>query len=443
MVRTSRRLPAWALSTALSTAFLLPALPRAAVAAEVSAAQATQLEQQFKQWLSGFLLPGMVALPDRPVRLTPSGDHYDAAISVGRTNPVDITATLRPLDGDRWAYEKVRLPPLLTFTMDVPTEEKDKDGKPTTTTMTYTVKTAEQDGSGVFDPSYKTESSSHGTYRALTVQGEGAGQQQTTQIARIVSDAKLTPVGEGRVDMTSVGNMEGYVATTTLPDNTPLRMEFDQVGVSSKISAVSPDKAMQITRTLFSLLGSMMAKAGPGGTPNPGDFDPAKLKPILTAFQDFASAMQVDETITGARIKVADYGGSLAGMKISFGAAAPNGVLSTFIDMGFDGPKVANPPLGPFEVFVPSHFQIRPTMSGITTADLFDLANAAADKPDNPPSSDDFMAKVFSHGGVVFGVESMGVDVAGSSFTGHGTVRVPSPDAVAAKRRSARRTSTR
>ena len=68
-------------------------------------------------WLSG-LVGSMVAIPDRPVTIQPEDDHYrvtlplDDALTGLRLDASNatFTAEARPLPGDRWALDDIRIP---------------------------------------------------------------------------------------------------------------------------------------------------------------------------------------------------------------------------------------------------------------------------------------------------------------------------------------------
>lgn len=414
----------------LSTALVAPAAFAAPAAPD--AAGASSLEGQLRTWVKSFLPPA-VALPDRPVQVSPEGDHYRASIPLGGaagTERREITATVRPLDDGRWSIEGLRFPSPATVTVDLPSAEAKPGataGKQATEPVTYNIKIAEQNGTGTFDPSYRTPSTFAQTYRALTIQANVAGQQQNTQVAALTSRTTLTPAGEGRVDAASDGGFEGYVASSTLPDGTPLKLEFDRVQVNSLLSGLSRDKATEASKALISVFVGIMAAGSAGAPPSAADFDPAVLRSLLATMRDIATEARLDETIDGLRVRVGDAGGSLGAMRVGFGAKSPDGVLNARLDIGLDDPKVASPPLGPYEAFVPRRFSIRPTLSGVQTADLLALADKMMGGVKGGADPSQEIAALFSRGGVQIGLENLVLEVAGATLTGQGKAVMASP----------------
>lgn len=413
------------LRTTLSALLLTTALSGPALAAPPDAAGAAALEAQLRDWAKSFL-PAAIALPDRIVQVAPEGDHYRATLPLGGRDNPQITATVRPLDGGRWSIEGLRFPSPATVTMTLPSAEaKPGDGKPATERVTYNIKLAEQDGTGVFDPTWQTASTFANTIRGLTVQANIAGVSQNTQIARQTSRQTLTPTGQGRVDVAGDGMAEGYVGSSALPDGTPFRLEMSRIQVNSLMSGVSRDKAMEASRGLVALVVGLAAARGDGKPPSPADFDPATLRSLISAFRDFAVEMRVDESVEGVRFRMNEQqGGDLGALRIGFGAKSPDGMLDARLDLGIEEPKVVNPPLGPFEVFVPKRLTLRPTLSGVATADLLDMAEAALNKS---PDMNQRLAGLFSRGGVRIGLENLMVDVAGATLTGQGKAVMASP----------------
>src|SRR5215472_16924366 len=97
----------------IALAALAPAMARA----EVTPENAQALEQQLHGWLNG-LIGALIGVPDRPVQIAPERDHYrvtvpldDALAGLGLdvTNAT-FTAEARPLPGDRWALDDIRIP---------------------------------------------------------------------------------------------------------------------------------------------------------------------------------------------------------------------------------------------------------------------------------------------------------------------------------------------
>ena len=112
--------------TLLAGTALLPflgalAAPGAARAADVTAEQGRAAEAALREWLGGFV-GSSFKIPERPVVLTPAGDHFDAVVPVGASGmPVtSVMASVRPLDGGKWSVEHLRFRTPVTFTVQTP-----------------------------------------------------------------------------------------------------------------------------------------------------------------------------------------------------------------------------------------------------------------------------------------------------------------------------------
>src|SRR4051812_29901402 len=93
---------------ALAVATLPLAAP--ALAADATPEQAQVLERQIREWVTGLLGP-QVKIANRPVIITPEGDHYAVAIPFGEAaDDPRLTATARAADGGRWNIDNIRLP---------------------------------------------------------------------------------------------------------------------------------------------------------------------------------------------------------------------------------------------------------------------------------------------------------------------------------------------
>src|SRR3954469_23473866 len=95
--------------------FAMPAL-----AADTTPEQAQVLERQVRDWMTGLLGP-TVKIANRPVVVTPEGDHYAVAIPFGEAADAPrITATARAGDGGRWNIDNIRLPSPAEFRLNLP-----------------------------------------------------------------------------------------------------------------------------------------------------------------------------------------------------------------------------------------------------------------------------------------------------------------------------------
>ena len=110
---------------------------------------------------------------------------------------------------------------------------------------------------------------------------------------------------------------------------------------------------------------------------------------------------------------------------MGFDATTPDGMLNARMTLGMEGLDLSELPLGPYAALVPRRLLLRPTVSGVATADLMRLAQAAS-VPGAKPERE--LAALFGRGGVTAGLESFALDIGRTAFTGMATLRAPTPD---------------
>ena len=131
----------------------------------------------------------------------------------------------------------------------------------------------------------------------------------------------------------------------------------------------------------------------------------------------------------GLQVEIAGMGGlSMKHFLLGFGGEAPDGRLHAWLDIGLD--ELASPSLPPtIAAFLPHHVEIRPSLSGVRTADLHKLALDATEEGADSDSLAPDIAAIFSHGGVELGVETLSFDVGPAQVQGTGHLTALSPDA--------------
>jgi hypothetical protein len=398
-------------------------------AADVTAAQATSLENQVRDWLGGLLGPGL-KIGDRPVTIAPAGDHFDvtAPIALGAavsTQPMSLTGTARPMDGGKWSIEGVKVTSPMTFTIDLPAPTPDskpgaaKPGAPkppaskdagATVPVRYTIAIDGQDGHIVWDPSFATPSSWSSSAQKVTAHSEGGPMAQDSSFGPLTSRATLRPAGPDRVDLLTEGTIENYKATvaTAAAGNTGIEMK--RARVNATMNGVSRAKALSILQALVSAAGA----GKPAGTPP--KLGPEVTRSMLDALQDFASDFSLDETIDGMAVHAQDNNLLLDQMKLGIDAKSDRGMLRAGMDLGLEGLSLPGLPLGGLEALIPRRVALRPVVSGLSVADLSKMAKSSSEG--GAPSQADISA----------GLESLVIELGGAIITGQGKALMTSPD---------------
>ena len=138
------------------------------------------------------------------------------------------------------------------------------------------------------------------------------------------------------------------------------------------------------------------------------------------------TAVSLEETVDGLQVEIAGMGGlSMKHFLIGFGGESPDGRLHAWLDLGLD--ELASPSLPPkIATYLPQHVEIKPSLSGVLTADLHKLALDATEEDADSDSLAPDIAAIFSHGGVNLGVETLSFDLGPAKVEGtgqrHGTV---------------------
>ena len=422
---------------------LLPALAFAvcvaghalAQAVPPSAEQAKVLEKQVREALAS-MTDGTVKIADRPVEFTPEGDHYLVRAGLGQLGKIEpadaaFTAHARMLDATRWILEDQQFPAQfkVTATVAVPDAPDAKNPSPDGThpeTLTYDVKLGQQDATGTFDPTYATPTTSQGTITTLDVLRTGGVAPSLTHFGRFTTQTSLTPTDPAHIDLLSDATGQDYANETGLPDGTTFKMTAKTVRIVSSLTGLAHAKLLPL---LHEAIEASKLK------PAFGDDDPkakqavnAALQRMLTGSMALLSGGKIDETATGIKFDFGGHAGAMEKVDFAFGGEAPQDMLSATLNFSMDGLVLDDLPPA-FAAYVPAHFGIRPTLSNVSAADLTKIASDAAAAPDGRVPPADFEA-LFKHGGINFGFDALGLDIAGTQFAGSGTFTMAGPQAV-------------
>lgn len=416
---------------ALTATLLAAAIPQVH-AADITSDQAKALETQVRSWAQDLLGPS-ARVADRPVQVTPEGDHYQLAIPIKVTrgftrDTIMLTGSARPASGGRWTIEDVRFPSPSSFTLQVPAPPKaDQTTPEPPIPVDYTVTVGSQENQGVYDPSFKTPSTLTTSLQDLKVAATSALTDQITTVKRLAGINTLRPSGTDRTDLIVDSTVEGYALSSKLGDNQKVDVAAGKVRVTGEVTAVSRDRIAQVIPVLVRLTGGVApGLPKPGGkapTPAPS-IDPQLLRILVQSLQDFASELTLDETVDGITMHYGPYGGAASQLRIGIGAKSDGGLLQAHMDLGLDGLALPDLPLGEMAGLLPRKIALRPVLSGVPTQQLLQLLAAGNSNGADPPPE---FAALFSRGGVSAGLESFAVDVGGTGFAGMGAVMIASP----------------
>jgi Uncharacterized protein conserved in bacteria (DUF2125) len=413
----------------LAALCLLLLLSRAAWADDIGPDQARALQQQLKDWLAG-LLGSAVKLPELGLRVTGEHDHYAVTWPIpglaGAPDKATATANLRPLDGGRWSVDEMKVPPSGNFTVTIP--ETGEAGKSPPLDVQFSI--GHQDTHGVIDPGLTTASKLHTELGDVVVTSDSAKQHQEQHIDRYLVDTSLTPAQSGRLDLSMDASAGGWKSATQINGGTPMAIGIQTMRAVGQVNGVNRDRFAELLAATGGFIGSLPPDIATRGEkldlPAPVR---AQLRLMVESLQDILTSVNLEETVDGLQVELAGTGGlSIKHLLLGFGGEAPEGRLHAWIELGLD--ELASPSLPPkIATYLPHHVELKPSLSGIPTADLHKLAMDATEAGADSSTLAPDIAAILSHGGAELGVETLSFDLGPAKVTGTGRVTITSPGA--------------
>ena len=431
-------LPALGMALALSGIAAAALGGGAAAQTQPTPEQAHALEAQITTWLKT-ATAGTVALPTRPVQLTPEGDHYLVRVPLapfGKVDPPDaaFTGKARELDGTRWALDDQQFPPNLTITTTetVPNLPDAKNANPAGThqqPVTYRVKLGQQDSHGVFDTSFATATTSGGTIAPIDIEKEGGTAASLTHIGQMTSQSSTQPLDPTHADVLSDITATSYSTKAAMPDGSAFALQAERLHVVSSLTGLAHNELIPLVH-LAADLGRMLKPAPDKGGPTPEER--AKLHAMLEQAHAILTGGKLDEAMEDAKFEIAGASGAFSKAELSFGGDAPSNLLSASFGFTLDGLVLDTLP-PPLAVYVPTHITIHPTLSNVSVGALTKMgldatAPVPAGQKTTIPETD--FAALYANGGIAFGFDALGLDVAGTQIAGSGKFTSTGPQSV-------------
>ncbi len=421
-----------ALTATLLAVAALPAHMAPAYATDVTPEQATALEGQVRSWVQDLLGPD-AHLGERPIQVTPEGEHYHLAVPIRvtrgfTTDAIMVTGLARPASDGRWTIEDVRFPSPSSFTLQLPLPPKPGEQTPEPPIpVDYTVTAGAQDNQGVYDPSFATPSTFTTSVQDLKVAATSALTERLTTVRRIAGLSTLRPSSAGRMDLITDSTMEGYAVSSKIGDNQRVEIAVDKVRGSGEVTAVSREQAAKLIPVLARLIGSVPGAPKPGGpAPTGGSaIDSQALRALVQSLQDVASELTLDENADSIALHYGPYSGAASRFHIGAGARSDDGLLRAHMDLGLDGLALPDVVQGDMAGLLPRKIALRPVVSGVPTEQLLQLLAASGNRNGADPSPG--AAILFSRGTVSAGLESFAFDMGGADFAGTLALTIPSP----------------
>jgi len=395
----------------------------------VTPAQQAALEAQLRSWYT--LGDPAFAAASTQVQVAPAGDHFDVVAPVrlrgASIGDLQIAAAARPGENGKWSFTGVRtaVPFKLAVQVPAPPTAAGKRAAPVRQTVLYTVDAASQDGTIEYDPSFATPSSWTSAIRNMTIRTSGTGLEQTSEIAAVDGTTTLTPTRDNQVDLVTNGTFTGYrLDSKALADTPAIAASIGKASVTASLTGLNRDKAASLVAVLGRV--GKLAEAAPAG--QPPALPPALVAELTTALQGLASRMVVSESFDSLKLDLGGMAFSLAQVRMGLDSRSEQGLFRAVMDLGAQGLAIPDLGLGELEALIPRNVSLRPYVSGLPVEDLSRIMAALADKRDPAPAD---MAALFSHGGVVTGLESLAIDLGPTSFAGDGKLTMTGPHELA------------
>jgi hypothetical protein len=244
-----------------------------------------------------------------------------------------------------------------------------------------------------------------------------------------VVDTSLTPNKDGRLDLRSDARVEGWKSASQLNAGTSVAMGIQSMRAVGRVDNVNRDRIAALLAAAGGLIGALppdiATRHDMTDIPAPAR---EQLRQMVAALQDIMTAVSIEENLDGLQVEVPGMGGlSMKHFVIGFGGESPEGKLHAWIHLGLD--DLASPSLPPkVASYLPHHIDVKPSLSGVQTADLHRLALDATKEGADADSLQPAIDAIFAHGGVNLGVETLSFDLGPAKVDGTGHVTALSPE---------------
>jgi hypothetical protein len=410
----------WARRAVLVLLALLPAATALPAAARADAPEAAALESDLRDWLLALLGP-QAGLGARPVQVVAQGDAFALTVPVAgplAQTPLTLagppaTATLRRLDGGRWALDDIRLPTPLRVTVPGRAGES-----------VWTATTQDQDQHAVLDPTLTTTSTWDGTVGGYATAWHGPEGERQTEAAHVRSHLVWQPAGGGRVDLAETASSDLLASNARMARAGLVSFSAARSQLALHIDGLAPDRLAALLHAV--LAGAATADAAPPAPPGHRRLSPAQLQVLLAALDAAGGLLGgFGEQVRLADVHLAGNGLDMALRAAEFGlsAAAPDGRLRLRLHVALDGIDSGRLPQGPLRAFVPRRLALTPRLSGISLARVTALLRDAVEDPDNPMLTAE-AAALAQDGPLTLGLDDLALDLGQTRFTASGEVQV-------------------
>jgi hypothetical protein len=404
---------------------LAPLLAAGPARADSPAEAADALQQQIRAWVADLAGPA-VDFGSHAVTVTPDGEGFRFELPLAgpvgskglRIAGDPVTATAKPLDGGRWAIQSLTLPSPLSL---------EWRPAPDASGPRWTMQMAEQQASGVFDPSLATGSSFDMTVRGYSSFRHSERGTQSTTLYHYAGHAGWQPAGEGRVDAAGSGEAENLVVSAAQPSGRKVTFTAASARSSWRLQRVSFERLGAAVRSIGRLLPSAMRAADKAAAPDSlTPEDRARLHDLVLALSFLLDGMEQQVTLEKVRLEAGGIRGTLDRLSLGEQAAAPGGMLDASLHLsmqGIDSPQIPDA----LRDYVPRRLAFTPHISGVPAHDLIDLLLRAIES-EHPEAVLQEASGLLGKGPLKAGVDDVALDLGPATLKGKGTMSIAAPD---------------
>jgi hypothetical protein len=399
-------------------------LPVGAAAQTIDQDAARTLQQDLQSWFAG-LLGRNLGTTEQKLRVTAQDEHFRVVLPfTDATGDNEVSADVRPLEGGRWSVDALHLPAASRFTLQMPEPGGPPDHKVPTN---FALGIGTQDSHAMLDPAFATSSRLDIDLGNLGLVTDSARQHQEQRIDRYEMQAVLEP-HDGRLDLVQDGTITGWRSASRVGDKPAVAFGADRIQAHGRVAGIDRDHAA----AMFTAVGGLLATLPPAAAAQHGDLAlsaPARaaLRAFIESLRGIATGVQGEETINGMHVAIAGQGeATVRHMRLGIDGAAPDGMLHAGFDIVLDGLAVQNLP-SQAATLMPHHLELRPSVAGVSVADLTTLALEATDQQVDRARLQADAAVLLAHGGVRLGLDTLDVDVGPADVHGGGHVLVTGP----------------
>jgi hypothetical protein len=390
----------------------------AARAQQVTQDQAKALETQLRNWVGGLIGP---KIDLTTIHILPDGDHYRleqpiagtwGTTGITITSP-PITASIKPLAGNRWAIDNL-LPPS-PLTVKLTGKQPERNGE-------FTRTVDKQEMHAIVDPSLATTSSYDLKMAGLTQVIHTAMGTQTDTIARLTGHGVMTPTNGKGMRLQTEATAEGYASSHPTGNGTPIIIAADRIHSSGVIEQFSFTRMGEILR--ITSVSRALGKDNASATK-------ALAHQLLLALANLFASTDAEATVDGLHVDMDGHATSVKKLIVNTGFGAPAGKADLHLKLSADGIDVPDIPSGPIREILPHHITISPRISGIPKATLVKVLQDAINNQGSPKlDGRQVMAKLLKDGPLTLGLDSFGLDLGPAALAGNGKLDLTSPSDV-------------